>query len=312
MSNSANWTTCRIVCWAISAFVGLLSFWITPGPINFFAALLVGVALAVFLGLVVTRLFCHEDTIADGTEGGMPGSELADMAKQAGAPVAEKAAEFASSASNKVKEIGEAVSEQTSKVASAGAEKAKEIGEAVSEQAGKITDVGAGKAKELGEAVSERVSKVATAGTEQARELGATATESLKDAARKAGIAAAESAEAVSPVPDASVPLATATGGETGEGTRPEALSGPRAGDADDLKRIKGVGPKLEEQLNALGFYHFDQIAGWTAEEVAWVDGNLKGFKGRVSRDGWVEQAKTLASGGETEFSKRVEDGDVY
>ena len=37
-----------------------------------------------------------------------------------------------------------------------------------------------------------------------------------------------------------------------------------------------------------------------------------KGFKGRVSRDDWVEQAKILAAGGETEFSKRVEDGDVY
>jgi NADH-quinone oxidoreductase subunit E len=45
---------------------------------------------------------------------------------------------------------------------------------------------------------------------------------------------------------------------------------------------------------------------------VAWVDQNLEGFKGRVSRDNWVEQAKTLASGGETEFSARVKKGDVY
>jgi len=98
----------------------------------------------------------------------------------------------------------------------------------------------------------------------------------------------------------------------TGEGSQPAALSGPRDGGADDLKQIKGVGPKLEQQLNALGFYHFDQIAGWSADEVAWVDANLKGFKGRVSRDGWAAQAKILATGGETEFSKRVEDGDVY
>ncbi len=98
----------------------------------------------------------------------------------------------------------------------------------------------------------------------------------------------------------------------TGEGARPGKLSGARGGKADDLKQIKGVGPKLEQQLNELGFYHFDQIAAWSADEVAWVDANLKGFKGRVSRDNWTQQAKTLAAGGTTEFSKRVKDGDVY
>lgn len=95
------------------------------------------------------------------------------------------------------------------------------------------------------------------------------------------------------------------------EGTRPQALDGARDGNADDLKRIKGIGPKLEQLCNSLGFYHFDQIASWTADEVAWVDANLEGFKGRVTRDEWVAQAQTLAGGGETDFSKRVDDGDV-
>ncbi|MGR3461432.1 MAG: NADH:ubiquinone oxidoreductase [Roseovarius sp.] len=103
-------------------------------------------------------------------------------------------------------------------------------------------------------------------------------------------------------------------GGATAQpdAARPAALDGPRDGKADDLKRIKGVGPKLEKVCNELGFYHFDQIANWTEAEIAWVDDNLKGFKGRVSRDNWVEQAKTLAAGGETEFSARVDKGDVY
>ena len=96
------------------------------------------------------------------------------------------------------------------------------------------------------------------------------------------------------------------------DAVRPEALSGARDGGADDLKMIKGVGPKLEIMLNELGFYHFDQIAGWSAAEVTWVNDNLAGFNGRVSRDNWVEQARKLASGQETEFSKRVSDGDVY
>jgi len=67
------------------------------------------------------------------------------------------------------------------------------------------------------------------------------------------------------------------------EGTRPEALSGPRGGVADDLKQIKGVGLKMEKLCNSLGFYHFDQIAGWNKSEIAWVDANLEGFKGRVT-----------------------------
>ncbi len=96
------------------------------------------------------------------------------------------------------------------------------------------------------------------------------------------------------------------------EGKRPASLKGPRGGKADNLKEIKGVGPKMEKLLNKLGFYHFDQVAAWTGEEVAWVDANLEGFKGRVSRDEWVKQAKILASGGETEFSKRVDKGGVY
>jgi len=96
------------------------------------------------------------------------------------------------------------------------------------------------------------------------------------------------------------------------EATRPEALDGPRGGKPDDLKKIKGVGPKLEKLVNELGFYHFDQIAKWTEAEIAWVDENLKGFKGRVSRDTWVEQAKLLAEGKETEFSTRVKKGGVY
>jgi NADH-quinone oxidoreductase subunit E len=127
---------------------------------------------------------------------------------------------------------------------------------------------------------------------------------------------AAEPTAAAEPAPIAASVTASASATpdvETAEeAARPEALSSARAGGADDLKMIKGVGPKLEIMLNDLGFYHFDQIAAWSAAEVAWVNDNLAGFKGRVSRDNWVEQARKLATGQETEFSKRVSDGDVY
>ena len=123
---------------------------------------------------------------------------------------------------------------------------------------------------------------------------------------------APEPAPVSEPAP-ATAPVAQALEVEAGEDAiRPEALSAARDGGADDLKMITGVGPKLEIMLKELGFYHFDQIAGWSAAEVAWVNDNLTGFKGRVSRANWVEQARKLASGQETEFSKRVSDGDVY
>ena len=86
--------------------------------------------------------------------------------------------------------------------------------------------------------------------------------------------------------------------------SQPETLTQARAGGADDLKRISGVGPKLEQTLNELGFYHYDQIAKWGAQEIAWVDARVR-FKGRIARDNWMEQAKILAAGGETEFSAR-------
>lgn len=79
------------------------------------------------------------------------------------------------------------------------------------------------------------------------------------------------------------------------EGTQPKGLDRPRGGKADNLKEINGIGPAMEKLLNNLGYFHFDQVAAWTETEVAWVDNNLEGFKGRVSRDEWVSQAKKLA-----------------
>ncbi len=99
--------------------------------------------------------------------------------------------------------------------------------------------------------------------------------------------------------PAAAAPQAAAPKAAAAHDTRPASLAEARGGKADDLKKIKGVGPKLEKILNALGFYHFDQIASWRSDEVAWADQNIEGFKGRASRDNWVEQAKALAAGGD-------------
>ena len=78
---------------------------------------------------------------------------------------------------------------------------------------------------------------------------------------------------------------------------KPIVLKKARRGKADDLTKIKGVGPKLEAAINDLGIYHYDQVAKWSAKEAAWVDENLGGIKGRIQRDKWVSQAKGLMNG---------------
>ena len=65
---------------------------------------------------------------------------------------------------------------------------------------------------------------------------------------------------------------------------------------ADDLKAISGIGPKLEQVLNGMGFRRYADIAALEAADVARIEAEL-GFAGRIARDGWVEQAKTLAKG---------------
>ncbi len=78
---------------------------------------------------------------------------------------------------------------------------------------------------------------------------------------------------------------------------KPKFLKSPRSGAGDDLKRIKGIGPKLEGILNDLGVFHFHQIAAWSKGNVAWVDGHLR-FKGRIEREKWIAQARKLAGRG--------------
>jgi NADH-quinone oxidoreductase subunit E len=113
----------------------------------------------------------------------------------------------------------------------------------------------------------------------------------------KAAKAKPASADAPKPAPKAEAPKAapkTAAPAAT-VATKPKALKAARGGKPDDLKVIVGIGPKLEILCHSLGFFHFDQIAAWSDAEIAWVDDNLEGFKGRVTRDKWVEQAKVLA-----------------
>ena len=76
-------------------------------------------------------------------------------------------------------------------------------------------------------------------------------------------------------------------------------------GAPDNLRLLKGVGPKLAALLTQLGITRFDQIASWTEADIATVDAHLGTFKGRIVRDNWVEQASYLARGDTAGFEAK-------
>lgn len=75
---------------------------------------------------------------------------------------------------------------------------------------------------------------------------------------------------------------------------RPAGLMDTPPAVVDDLKLLRGIGPGLEKQLNALGVYTFAQLAGFSQADLTWVDDNLTAFKGRCFRDDWIGQARAL------------------
>jgi predicted flap endonuclease-1-like 5' DNA nuclease len=90
----------------------------------------------------------------------------------------------------------------------------------------------------------------------------------------------------------------------------PRPMTASSLGPNDDLKRIRGVGVLIEKRLNAMGIARYEQIANWTSGEIDRVSQMLE-FKGRIEREAWVEQARILLNGGQTEFSRRVDRGEV-
>jgi NADH-quinone oxidoreductase subunit E len=91
----------------------------------------------------------------------------------------------------------------------------------------------------------------------------------------------------------ASIPDATIKK-DVKKGIKPIAYPLPKNGVADDLKRIQGIGIKVENALYEIGVFHYSQIADWTKDNIEWVDEYLS-YEGRVVREGWIEQAKELA-----------------
>ena len=93
--------------------------------------------------------------------------------------------------------------------------------------------------------------------------------------------------------------------GEALTAASPPVPPAPPPGEADDLTRIKGLGPKLAEQLNALGVTRFAQIAAWDEAEIDRIDALLGRFQGRIRRDDWQGQARLLAEGDTAGYEAR-------
>ncbi len=126
---------------------------------------------------------------------------------------------------------------------------------------------------------------------------------------------------ATAPVPDEEIAAAIAAPERTPDlsGMRsvrseafraPDSMAGAPTAPPDDLKRVRGIGLLIERKLNAMGVSTYEQIANWTADDVGTVNAKLE-FKGRIERENWIEQARILASGGQTDFSRRFERGEV-
>lgn len=127
-------------------------------------------------------------------------------------------------------------------------------------------------------------------------------TDILASGADKSGVKAAMGAGSVSAAAvEAAAPKKKAAPKKAeAKADAPKAKAAPKAAKAeagaDDLKKLSGVGPALEKKLIEGGVTSFAQIAAWTEEDVAAMDEKLS-FKGRIEREGWIEQAKELAKG---------------
>ena len=107
----------------------------------------------------------------------------------------------------------------------------------------------------------------------------------------------AESAPAPKPEPKPAPKPAPAKATPAAPKKKPAPSKAKAPSKKDDLKQISGVGPALEKKLHGMGVTSFQQIADWKAADIKEVDEKLN-FKGRIQREGWVKQAKSLAKGG--------------
>jgi predicted flap endonuclease-1-like 5' DNA nuclease len=135
------------------------------------------------------------------------------------------------------------------------------------------------------------------AASEAARNIVEEAAHTIEDALAADVKASGADAVDVQAVASNAAALMAAGGAAAGAVTLMEIGVPAAAGPPDNLRQLKGVGPKLGALLTGLGITRFDQIAAWGPDEIARVDAHLGTFRGRIARDSWIEQATLLAEG---------------
>ena len=207
-----------------------------------------------------------------------------------------KTGEIGDAVSGGLGKIGAGITGAVGGVAAAGAAGLGKVGDI----AGDVVEATVDGAEAVGGAVA------ATAGS--AVDLAKDAGSAVVDGVSATGAAAAGGAAAVG----GAVAGAASTGKDKAVGLMSDvgsAIPKPKikaaVGAPDNLELLKGVGPKLNALLISLGVTRFDQIAEWTAGDIAEVDQHLGNFKGPVERDNWIDQAKLLAAGDTAGFEAK-------
>lgn len=286
MSDNQNSLECNAICWGIAAFVGFVSMIMLYMFADFGAlqAIFTGGLIGTVLGLVLSLFVCRDQkAAADLHSDEKPAQRYAREAAEdkdyrdgrtgGGSGAAAAAAASTSAAS---------------KPAATAAETNPDFAMKTSQDLPGQSDLSARKGEWSYGAENTTPSSFASVPEE-----AATAAEKKAPAKKKAA-----PKKKLAPKKQAAAEPAAASG------DAPTLYTSASEGAADDLKLISGVGPKLEQTLNEMGIWYFKQVAVWGPSDIAWVDARLR-FKGRIERDDWMSQAKTLADGGETEFSAR-------
>jgi predicted flap endonuclease-1-like 5' DNA nuclease/uncharacterized membrane protein YeaQ/YmgE (transglycosylase-associated protein family) len=311
MAQTENGFGCKEWCWVLAVIAGIIAAIILHHPVGWIFALILGAVVCLGAGWFLNRFFCSE-TISSGTAATTAAAAAATVAASASssaastsaAPAAPAPAPAAPAAAPAAAVMTAPAEPAKPAAAEKPAEKPAAKAAAAKPAAAKAAKPAAAKAS-TAKAPAAKAAKPAAAKAPSAKSAEAkapAAAKATKPAAAKAAKPAAAAKAAPAPLPvvdDAAVAAA-------GAGKMPKGLKGPRNGKPDDLKTIEGIGPVLEKLCNEMGVYHFNQIAAWGPAEVAWMNGNLKGFKGRVSRDKWVAQARLIGEVGIEEFLIRA------
>jgi predicted flap endonuclease-1-like 5' DNA nuclease len=328
---------CSLGAWLLAAAIGIVAFVMLRfigqwhGGTAFWTAL----ALTVVLGLLLNWILCSGKGAGTSVSAGTGSSAAASGGVSAAAPAAAATGSAAAAAStgataSEASASGSAVAASAAPVAaaaSAGSDagtgsvvkpSAFLAGEAdLADQKGswkyEAPKAEAAPAKAAAKAKAAPKAKAEKAPAKAAAKAPAKAAAEKAPAKAKAdkAPAAAKPKAGAKPKAAKSAPVAFAAVDDAavdaaGAGTKPKGLKAPKGGAGDDLKLIEGIGPVLEKVCHDNGIFHFDQIAAWGPAEVAWMNGNMPRFKGRVSRDKWVAQARLILEVGIEEFLERA------